>query len=463
MLIKFIAAILWLIFMSLTACIVIRNGAAIGGWDGWLSIGIGIGCSLLASFGSIATFSVWDKRKGAARGAAGVVLAVLCWVCGEASVVLNELAWRSSAIESKTDDREDANLARNGARQQLKKAQDALTALPEARSLAAIAADEKVALAEPVRWKRENTTIGDVTKRCTDAEHDLYRKCAQVLRLRTESANAANVFADRRRLAADMETARGELRDKPEVGDVSAASRWLADRSGHSKQTWETVGTVIMLLVFALGRDAPGCVVGALRDDSKDGAIAKSVFSDHPEEILSGAQIQIRRLDVQRVIAWPQAPEPCVLSLVRVTTPQIKSRLPEIVTSEALPKERAPEAEDVAAEPILALPAPEAKKKTNPSKRDLGPNVTMLRPVDRRPGWETREWLRETLTDGPQKRADIVRLGGAAGISEGALDRAAKSMPEVSIAPGKGKRPAIWGLQKQAGQKRPKAISAAER
>lgn len=466
MLIKVLAATLWLIFMGLTACIVIRNGLEIGGWDGWLSIGIGIGCSLLGSFGSIATFSIWDVRKGAARGAAGVALALLCWVAGEAAVILNELSWRSAAIESKVDDKEDADLARDGARKRLKKAQDALASLPEVRSDAAIASDEGTALAEAAKWNHEKTTVGRVTKNCTDTEHYLYTRCTKVLALRAEKENAKNVLSDRDRLTKERDAAAAELKTKPEVGSVDAASQWLADRSGHDRKTWETVGTVIMLLVFALGRDAPGCVVGALRDDRK----AETPLAQTPEEILRRTSIEIKRVDIHRVVVWDRQPEPCTLSFARVIVPAIEHQSePEPITAPPAAKEVTQEPAARPDEPILALPAPETKeepkndpepkspkRKPTSTKQDLGANVTVLHPIDRRPGWETRDWLRETLANGPQKRADIVRLGGEKGISEASLDRAAKAMPEVSITPGKGKRPAIWEIKKQPGQKRQK-------
>jgi hypothetical protein len=449
MFLKFVAAVLWVIFMTLTGCIVVRNGMAMEGWDGTLSIGIGIGCSLLASFGSIATFSVWERRKGAARGAAGVALAALCWIAGEAAVIYNELSWRSAAIEDKSDAKDDADTLKEGAKKRFKKAQGDLAALPNVRGVSAIDADERTALAEGVTWKQERTTLGAVTKKCTDTGHDLYRRCAAVLRFRAERETSISTMADRERLDAIVQRGETALSAKREGGDVAAASRWLAARSGHTRQAWETVGTIIMLLVFALGRDAPGCVVSSLRDDK-------------PED--RAPSIKLTRVEFHRVVVWERLPEPCVLSIARV-------RLPAI---EQAPSRGAPiEISDDEVEEILSLPAPMAVRDSKPEvveepkeelkskagrkasepRKVLPKNVTLLHHVDRRPGWEARDWLRETLADGPMSRQEVLALAAQKGLNRGAVDRAADAIPVIKIPAAEGKRGVSWGLKSKPRRK----------
>jgi hypothetical protein len=448
MFLKLVAALLWIIFMGLTGCIVIRNGMAMEGWDGMLSIGIGIGCSLLASFGSIATFSVWERRKGAARGAAGVFLAALCWVAGEAAVIYNELSWRSAAIEGKSDAKDDADALKDGAKRRFMRAQDDLAALPTIRSEATIKADEKAALAEGVTWKQDRTTLGAVTKNCTDTGHDLYRRCSAVLKLRAEFEAAVSVKADRERLDAIVQKGEATLSAKREGGDVAAASRWLAARSGHTRQAWETVGTIIMLLVFALGRDAPGCVVSSLRDDEK------------PKEQEPAACVEITRIELHRIVVWERLPEPCVLSIARVSFPAIEHQ----------PIKAAPiPISDEEVNEILSLPAPvviqehkpevaedskpKAKEKASVVRKSLPKNVTVLHQVDRRPGWEARDWLRETLADGPMSRQDVLQLAAEKGLNRGAVDRASDAIPVIKIPAVKGKRGVSWGLKSKPGRK----------
>ena len=168
----------------------------------------------------------------------------------------------------------------------------------------------------------------------------------------------------------------------------------------------------------------------------------------------------VTRVEFHRVVVWERLPEPCVLSFARVQLPAI-AHAPDRGTPVPISDEEVAE--------ILSLPAPAvvqghkpevaaivataSDKKAATPRKSLPKNVTLLHQVDRRPGWETRDWLRETLADGPMSRQDVLVLATEKGLNRGAVDRAADAIPVIKIPAAKGKRGVSWGLKTKPGRK----------
>ena len=130
-------------------------------------------------------------------------------------------------------------------------------------------------------------------------------------------------------------------------------------------------------------------------------------------------------------------------------------------------KDKADAQFDVPTAPVEMLPAPIAQPESAPkvvakkTQRALPENVTALHPIDRKPGWETRAWLRETLADGSKTRAEVMKLGALKGLSEGGIDGAMKALQKVEegiVEAGCGRRPAMWSLASQLKGKGSKGI-----
>ena len=456
MLHKLMAFCLWLISMALTTCIIIRNGMALEGIDGYLAIGAGIVSALLGSYGAYLTFSSWEKRRGATSGIVGIIIGLLCWGVGEAGVVLNEISWRSSTIEAKAEEQGNDSIIQDSARKSFQKAQNALASLPQVRGTAAIEAEEKSALAEVVKYANGKMTLGSATRGCLDTEHPLYRKCDAVLRLRVERENAASTITERVRLEGIIGSEQKKFTGpKKEGGDIGEASRWLSVRSGHDRQSWETVATVVMLLIFALGRDAPGYVIGSHRSHKPivvvrrepvkpemsaiepPVAIAVRVEED-VEDVLLRVRIRINRGASAPQISRSMGPKFLISNFV-VTTPEpVRPAIPPAIPA-----------------PIAPDPQPTRATKKDGKKLDQTwpKNVTPLHQADRKPGWEARDWLRETLAGGPMSRQDVLQLAAKKGINRGAVDRASDAIPVIKIPAAKGQRGVSWGLKTKPSRK----------